>query len=130
MLQTGVSNAVKERARGPKRLKDGRHWCHHAELGSYFPPILASRGAEGGQKCRCGARLKPGALAFGFDHAPEPAASFVQQAIFCSQGCARAYLLEALELFESAGMISVVSDADRMASSLRGLLIRLLASGN
>jgi hypothetical protein len=56
-----------------------------------------------------------------FDAPPSSLAALVGQELFCSAVCARAYLLEAIELFGVSAATSVVQDVDEVRSDLGSL---------
>lgn len=92
-------------------------------LASGGRPRLVSRTAIGGERCSCGTPLTPGARAFSFVGVPELVSSLVQSRTFCSPMCARSFLLETMEMFESTAIGSVVGDSEAIASALRLLYI-------
>lgn len=77
------------------------------------------------QRCRCGTRLPVGASSWTFLEPPDAVVALLSSQAFCSAVCARAYLLEALELLEEASAASVVRDAGAVASALAKLYARV-----
>lgn len=92
--------------------------------------VLMSEPATDSERCRCGSRLSVGGTCWRFAAAPEPLATLLQEVSFCSAGCAQAWLLESLELFEGSAAASVVSDVEAVLSGLRKLYGLLVATAS
>lgn len=104
-----------------------------------YPAAPASSGADqhrashglrverGGEetRCRCGTHLRAGTERFGFDHPPVAVRELLVDVAFCSPVCARAYLLEALELFAGASAGSVVEDREEVLAAFSWLYAAL-----
>jgi hypothetical protein len=65
-------------------------------------PRLVIRRATQGDRCRCGGQIPPGADCLEIVDAPYGVADWIDGRSFCSPGCAREYLVEAIEPLESA----------------------------
>jgi len=92
---------------------------------SMSPPLyrLVPCVASKGDRCRCGSWFAVGGRGFRFDRFPEPLEDLLDGERFCGPGCARAYLLEALELTDSTLGASVISDLPEVRASLRYMLM-------
>ena len=81
------------------------------------PPSTARR-------CRCGKRLENGGHGSELPRPSELLRRYLGDERFCSPACLRAFLLEALERLDAEVTPWVVSDADRLAGEIRGIVAR------
>lgn len=75
-----------------------------------------------GVRCRCGTHFGIGTSCFRFTRVPRALAGLLEGEKFCGAICARAFVLEALELIESSSAPSVLRDLEEIRVSLRYLL--------
>ena len=86
-------------------------------------PRVVVRVAAGGERCGCGSVLAKGDSVYAVPGVPDLIGPLLAPRSFCSIVCARAFLLETLEFFEAGAIRSMVSDADAVASTLRGIYL-------
>jgi len=89
--------------------------------------VLEPHTAVTSGQCRCGTPLAPGTVCVSFAHPPEAARDLVAGLPFCGVLCARAFLLEALELLEPTSAAGSVQDRDRVLAAIAGLYAQLVA---
>jgi hypothetical protein len=88
-------------------------------------PLLRAQTLAVTSRCRCGTRLVAGEACLGFAALPEVLRELLDPVPFCGVVCARAYLLEALELFEGSAASAVVRDRDEVHEALARLYASL-----
>lgn len=91
------------------------------------PPSFAPRPASPPAttaRCRCGKRFENGGHGAELARPSELLRRYLGDQRFCSPACLRAFLLEALERLDAEVTPWVVSDADRLAGEIRGILAR------
>ncbi len=70
-------------------------------------------------KCRCGTRLAPGGTDFEFHGVPELVRPILEGMPLCSPACARALLLETMEVLETPGSATLLRDVREVYWSLQ-----------
>ena len=75
-----------------------------------------------GERCRCGTQLGPGTGCFQFARVPHALADVLDHQRFCGPACARAFILEALELIDAAPLTPALRDLEDMGVAFRFLL--------
>lgn len=86
---------------------------------------LTAQVAPGPIRCRCGTWIPEGVSCFHFAQPQGPVAALVSEHLFCSVVCARAYLLEALELVQATKAVSVLQDLEEVRAGLGWLYAQL-----
>ena len=100
-----------------------------------MPPLVyglapcATPPAEG-ERCRCGTPLGPGTGCFQYDRVPHALVDFLDRQRFCGSACARAFILEALELIEVEPPSSALRDLEDMRVAFRFLLATMAIQGS
>jgi hypothetical protein len=79
---------------------------------------LRKRAVVERHRCRCGTRLPAGTLCFEFVPVPEALTGLLRAQVFCGPGCARAFLLEAMEVLEGQASPDLLSDVQSVYSYL------------
>jgi hypothetical protein len=74
-------------------------------------------------QCRCGARIPIGTCCFIFCGIPPALASFFVDRAFCNVLCARAFLVEVMDLLGSSISNQVLRDAEEAFLLLGGLVV-------
>lgn len=80
---------------------------------------LERRVATFTNRCRCGTHLSVGEPCFEFRGIPEALRGLLRGQAFCTLGCVRAYLLEAMEVLDGEGSPQMISDVHSVYSYLR-----------
>jgi hypothetical protein len=86
---------------------------------------LRTDSGRASERCRCGTRLSPGAPRLRFARLPPVLAPLLADQPFCGVVCARAHMLEAIELLDARSAATVVQDVPEMLAALRTILGRL-----
>jgi len=82
---------------------------------------LRKRAVGARHRCRCGTRLPAGTLCFEFAPVPEALTGLLRAEVFCGPGCARAFLLEAMEVLEGQASPDLLSDVQSVYTYLHYL---------
>jgi hypothetical protein len=80
-----------------------------------------------GARCRCGTHLGVGGPCFRFERVPYTVADLFAEERFCGPACARAFILEALEVIEASSAPAVLRDLQEIRVALQYLLTVLAA---
>lgn len=84
---------------------------------------LSRRPASGHGRCRCGALLRSGTSSYGFEEVPDTLLPWLGRPEFCSVRCARAFMLELMEVLQVSAAPAVLSDFEEVISSVQALLV-------
>ena len=82
------------------------------------------------ERCRCGTHLGAETPAYRLDLIPGPVEELVGDQLFCGPPCARAFILEALEVIDASSAPEVLLDLDRMRGEMRRVLLVLTIPPN
>jgi len=81
-------------------------------------PRLTEHPTTGSERCRCGTRAKRDQTWWVLEHLPETISSLFVGVVFCSPNCARAHLLESIELLEALPSGAGATDLREVLASL------------